>query len=199
MEKEIDRWYKKLWETKGCRFIAAKRFDRIDRYSNITIHIITAYILCVNFLVLIPDRHELFSNENISFFSICASIILLVMSLILSSKKYGETSHKFHSCAREINILYDKVCYWKNTSEKPKNEDILELSEKYNYILINYDINHSKLDYSVFKCENHKEYFKTYPFLYFFKIYSLNFIVYYLLYLSAIITPILVFIILMSK
>ncbi|WP_449389241.1 SLATT domain-containing protein [Chryseobacterium lineare] len=199
MEKEIERWYKKLWETKGSRFIAAKRFDRIDKYSNITIHIITAYLLCVNLLVLIPKRSALLSNENISFFTICASIILLVISLIISSRKYGDTSHKFHSCAREINILYDKVCYWKNTSEKPKSEDIFELNEKYNNILINYDINHSKLDYSVFKCENYKEYFKAYPLLYLIKIYSLNFIVYYLLYLLAIIIPILIFISLLSK
>jgi len=26
MENEIRRWHKKLWETKGARFIAAKRF-----------------------------------------------------------------------------------------------------------------------------------------------------------------------------
>lgn len=198
MEKELDRWYKKLWETKGSRFIAAKRYDRIDRYSNITLHIISAYLLCVNLLVLLPYRPHVLSNENINFFSICASIILLVISLYVPSRKYGDVSHKFHSCARDINILYDKVCYWKNNIEEPSKEDIKKLIEDYNLILKNYDINHSKLDYSIFKYENYKEFYESYPYLLSFKTYTVNFIVYYLLYLISIITPIIIFILLMK-
>lgn len=199
MEKEIERWYKKLWETKGSRFIAAKRYDRIDRYSNITVHIITAYLLCVNLLVLLPKRPTILSNENISFFSICSSIILLVISLHISSRKYSEISHKFHSCAREINVLYDKVCYWKNNVEKSSKEDIKKLIEEYNLILKNYDINHSKLDYSIFKCENYKEFFKSYPYSLVVRIYTFNFIAYYLLYLASVILPIIIFILLLNE
>ena len=199
MEKEIERWYKKLWQTKGIRFIAAKRYDRIDRYSNITVHIITAYLLCINLLVLLPNRPTILSNENISFFSICSSIILLVISLHVSSRKYSEISHKFHSCAREINILYDKVCSWKNNVESPNKGDIEKLIEEYNLILKNYDINHSKLDFSIFKLENYNEFFKSYPYISASKIYIYNFIAYYLVYLASVITPIIIFILLMNE
>lgn len=198
MKEELNRWYKKLWETKGSRFIAAKRYDRLDRYSTISIHIISAYILCVNLMVLIPNRPSILSNDNLNFFSICASIILLVVSLHIPSRRYNEISHKFHSCAREINILYDKVCFWKNNPNLVTQNEILQLISDYNQILKNYDLNHSKLDFQIFKIENHSEYYKVYPYLRSLKIYSLNFFTYYSLYFFALLLPILVFIILIK-
>ena len=194
MEKEINRWYKKLWETKGNRFIASKRYERIDRFSSITIYIITAYILCVNLLVLIPNRPQSLSNDNLSFFSICASIIILVISIYIPSRRYNDIANKFHSCARDINVLYDKVCLWKVNVLNVKESDILQLINDYNAILNTYDINHSKLDYSIFKCENSSEY--TFKFLFFYKVktYFLNFINYYFIYVCAIILPIIILI-----
>lgn len=198
MKEELDRWYKKLWETKGSRFIAAKRYDRIDRYSTITIPIISAYLLCVNLIVLLPNRPNVLSNDNLNFFSICASIILLVVSLHIPSRKYNDISHKFHSCAREINILYDRVCYWRNDFENITSEQILKLIDDYNQILQNYDVNHSKLDYHIFKIENHSEYYSKYPFFLMLKTYIVNFFTYYFLYFIALILPIIMFILLMN-
>ncbi|MBL7881204.1 MAG: SLATT domain-containing protein [Chryseobacterium gambrini] len=198
MEKEINRWYKKLWETKGSRFIASKRYERIDRFSTITTYIITAYILCVNLLILIPNRPQTLSNDNLSFFSICASIIILVISIYIPSRRYNEIANKFHSCARDINVLYDKVCLWRTNSSNIQEADILKLIEEYNNLLKTYDINHSKLDYSVFKCENSSEYSLKNFFLYKVKIYSLNFINYYLIYLCAITLPILILFLLLK-
>ncbi|MDQ1096883.1 MULTISPECIES: SLATT domain-containing protein [Chryseobacterium] len=198
MEKELNRWYRKLWETKGCRFIAAKRYDRLDRYSTITIHIMSAYLLCANLIILLPNRHPILSNENLNFFSICASIILLVVSLHIPSRKYNELSHKFHSCAREINLLYDKVCYWKNNIDIVENKDILKLINDYNLILHNYDINHSKYDYHIFKIENSTEYKFNFKFFFSIKTYFANFFMYYLIYFLALICPIAIFVILMN-
>lgn len=198
MKEELDRWYKKLWETKGSRFIAAKRYDRLDRYSTISLHIISAYLLCVNLMVLLPNRPSILSNDNLNFFSICASIILLVVSLHIPSRRYNEISHKFHSCAREINILYDKVCFWKNNLGLVNEADILQLISDYNQILINYDLNHSKWDFQIFKIENRSEYYMKYPFFRSIKVYSVNFFAYYSLYFFALILPILVFIVLMK-
>jgi hypothetical protein len=196
MEKEINRWYKKLWETKGSRFIASKRYERIDRFSSITIYIVTAYILCVNLLILIPNRPKSLSNDNLSFFSICASIIILVISIYIPSRKYNDIAIKFHSCARDINVLYDKVCLWKVNVQNIKESDILQLIKDYNDILKTYEINHSKLDYLIFKCENSSEYFIKHIFWYKIKIYILNFINYYFIYVCAITLPILILILL---
>lgn len=198
MEKEINRWYKKLWETKGNRFIASKRYERIDRFSSITIYIITAYILCVNLLVLIPNRPTSLSNDNLSFFSICASIIILVISIYIPSRRYNDIANKFHSCARDINVLYDKICLWKVNISNITESDIMQLIVDYNNILKTYDINHSKLDYSIFKCENSSEYTIKYVFLYKTKIYFLNFINYYFIYVCAIILPIVILILLLK-
>lgn len=196
MEKEINRWYKKLWETKGNRFIASKRYERIDRFSSITIYIVTAYILCVNLLILLPQRPKSLSNDNLSFFSICASIIILVISIYIPSRRYNDIAIKFHSCAREINILYDKVCLWKVDISSIRDSDIMQLIEDYNHILKVYDINHSKLDYSIFKCENSSEYKLKCLFFYKIKIYFFNFMNYYFIYVCAIVLPIVILILL---
>lgn len=198
MEKEINRWYKKLWETKGSRFIAAKRYDRLNRYSTISIHIISAYLLCVNLMVLLPNRPAILSNDNLNFFSICASIILLVVSLHIPSRRYNEISHKFHSCAREINVLYDKICFWKNNPDLANTTEILELIDEYNQILKNYDLNHSKLDYQIFKIENRSEYYRNFPFFRILKVYGENFFAYYSLYFFSLLLPVLVFVLLIK-
>lgn len=198
MEEEVNRWYKKLWETKGSRFIASKRYERIDRFSSITIYIITAYILCVNLLILIPIRPKFLSNDNLSFFSICASIIILVISVYIPSRKYSIIAEKFHSCARDINVLYDKVCLLKVNVANVKESKISDLITEYNNILKSYDINHSKLDYSIFKCENSNDDIFKISVFYKLRIYSLNFINYYLIYLCAIILPLVILLILLK-
>jgi len=158
MEQEIRRWYKKLWETKGARFIAAKRFETHEKWSTITISIVSVYIICLNLSVLVPNRSKLLSTDNITFSTICLSIFVIVISIILSSRNYKVMANKFHDCGREISEIYDKVCIWKNNPDLVIPEDIFELIKEYNLLLQKYDINHSRLDYEMFIRDNIAEY-----------------------------------------
>jgi len=153
MENEINRLYAKFWETKGARFNAAKRIELHDKWSTITISIISVYIISLNLTVLFPDRPAILSNSIITFSTICLSIFVLVISLIISSRNYKSRAEKFHSCGREINKVYDKICIWKNTSEKPSINELSELNNAYYNILDKYE-NHKRIDYLMFMNEH---------------------------------------------
>lgn len=189
IERELNRWYKRLWETKGSRFIAAKRFERIDRFSSISLFLVSSYLLCINLLILLPDRPALFSEENITFFTISASIILLVISIYIPSRNYREIANKFHNCARDINVVYDKICLMRCNSTSMTIDDITKVSDEYNHILMKYDINHDKLDYSMFRCNHWEDYKIKAWYIYKPYIFTVFFIRYYIIYVLAIIFP----------
>ena len=157
MENEIDRWYKRLWETKGSRFNAAKRLELHDKWSTLTVSIISVYIISLNLMVLIPERSEILSEENIAFSTVCFSILVLVVSTILASRSYKLRASKFHDCGREINEIYDELCVWKSTNIKPNKDDLLHIGKKYYSILDKFE-NHGRIDYLTFQADNLKEY-----------------------------------------
>ncbi|MRX64683.1 SLATT domain-containing protein [Maribacter luteus] len=158
MENELKRWHKKLWETKGSRFIAAKRYEKHEKWSTITISLVSVYIICINLLIFVPNRPRILSDINITLSTITLSIMVIVISIILNNMGYKHLSHRFHDCGREITIIYDKLCLMKIKSENVRAEDIEEISTEYNSVLRKYDINHSTLDYKVFQKNNITEY-----------------------------------------
>ncbi|MHA7830600.1 MAG: SLATT domain-containing protein [Flagellimonas sp.] len=164
MKDEIERWHQKLWVTKGARFVAAKRYELHDKWSTITISLVSVYIIIINLLVLIPDRPCYLSEELITFSTISLSILVIVISIIVNNMNYKHLAHKFHDCGREITVVYDKVCLLRTNIGSISKTDIQEISEEYNSIIKNYDINHSNLDLLVFKKDYPEEFNIDYPF-----------------------------------
>ncbi|WP_299107193.1 SLATT domain-containing protein [uncultured Tenacibaculum sp.] len=159
MEKELNRLYKNLWITKGCRFIASKRYTKHNHLANITITIASVYILAMNLLILIEDRLEIFSSDNINYFTICASILVLALSLIVNSRNYQSLADKFHDCGRELSEVYDSICLLKTSTQKPSEEEIKIIHSRYHNIIRNYDINQDQLDFNLFKARNINDFY----------------------------------------
>lgn len=162
MKEELDRWYKRLWETKGSRFNAAKRLELHDKWSTITISLVSVYVISLNLMVLVPERSEIFNEGNIAFSTICLSILILVVSIILASRNYKIRASKFHDCGREINEIYDDICVWKSSNIKPDKDDLILIGKKYYSILDKYE-NHARIDYLMFQADNLKEYEIKWP------------------------------------
>lgn len=187
MEAELNRLYKKLWETKGSRFIAAKRLEVHAFYSHLTISALSVYIICLNLTVLFESRPPILSNNMITYSTICLSIFMLVIATIISSKGYKEKALKFHDCARSISQLYDNLCLIKNGTNPIKQDQIEEIQKEYHNIINKYDLNHSTLDFLNFKAQNIEEYEKVkHPNFFVFKtwvksIFSIYFVYYLLL------------------
>lgn len=163
MEQELNRLYKNLWTTKACRFIASNRYTKHNHLSNITITVASIYILAMNLLILIEERHAILSSENITYFTICASILVLALSLIVNSRNYQSLADKFHDCGRELSEVYDSVCLLKTSSTKPSEDDIKIIHSQYQNIIRNYDINQGQLDFNLFKSRNMNDFFSYLP------------------------------------
>lgn len=160
MKEELERWYKKLWETKGSRFAAANRLELHEKWSTITITLLSVYIICINLLVLFPDRcRSTYSDLNITYFTICFSVFILAVSLIISSRNYKIRADKFHECGRRIDEVYVKVCLWRNLEISPSIYEFEKMCEMYQNVLDKYE-NHTSIDYLLFKANNLSEYKK---------------------------------------
>lgn len=161
MEEEINRWYKKLWETKGSRFVAAKRLELHEKLSTITVSLISVYIISLNLVVLFPetDRYKFLNDMNITYSTVCLSVLVLVVSLIIASRNYRMRADKYHECGRRIDEIYSKICIWKSMSEFPSKYELLKVSEDYLKLLDKYE-NHTNLDYLIFKADNIGDYKK---------------------------------------
>jgi hypothetical protein len=166
MKDEIERWYNKLWTTKGIRFVAAKRYWLHDKWSTITISLVSVYIICINLLVFIPTRPAYLSNDLITFSTISLSIIVIVISIIVNNISYKHLGHKFHDCGREITEVYDKVCLLRTNIGSVTKKDLEQISAEYNSILKKYDINHTSLDFLVFKKDYPNEFNIKHPILF---------------------------------
>ncbi len=184
----------KIWSTKGARFEADKRLTIIAKMSNISLSILSAYLIIAS-LISVYNIHSDIKIELINYVVTALSIILLVLSQYENSQNYSLRAKDFHNCGLELSSLYNQLRLFKtlspNSSEIEKKEFAIKLSQDYQNILAKYE-NHLSIDYNNFKLA-HQEYFKNVKqderFLIKFKSFRLRYFWYSLI---IIITPIII-------
>lgn len=152
----------KIWSTKGARFEADKRLTTISKVSNISMAILSAYLIIAGlFSVYISNTN--INSQLISYIITALSIILLVLSQFENNQNYKLRANNYHNCGLELSILYNKLRIFKTLKKNPSDEDIETfantLAKEYQDILAKYE-NHHPLDYANFKL-GHPEYFKN--------------------------------------
>jgi hypothetical protein len=146
----------KMWQTKGTRFTAAERLRAKQRWSTMSLTMLSLYLIAVS----IADLLELFSLQN-SFKDyqlasiLFLSIFILIINLIENSKTYLVEAEKMHHCALEIQSLH-------HTAQLLVNENKFtfewkeSLYEKYDTVLNKFP-NHEERAYKIFKAINSQE------------------------------------------
>jgi len=151
----------KIWSTKGARFEADKRLTIKSKMSNISLSILSAYLIIAG-LISVYNIHSNIKLDLINYVVTALSIILLVLSQYENSQNYNLRAKDFHNCGLELANLYNKLRTFKTMNEKPSEDEKKNftnaLSEEYQRILSKYD-NHLSIDYLNFKI-SHTEYFK---------------------------------------
>lgn len=150
----------KIWSTKGARFEADKRLTIISKMSNISLSILSAYLIIAG-LISVYNIHSNLNFDLINYVVTALSIILLVLSQHENSQNYNLRAKDFHNCGLELSVLYNKLRAFKtleNPTEEDKNSFAKKLAKEYQAILSKYE-NHIAIDYDNFKA-NHTEYFK---------------------------------------
>lgn len=146
----------KIWCTKGTRFNADSRFKKKSKLSNISISIISAYLIIASLFSVYNINQN--SDDNIINYLVTAlSILLLVVSMHENNQNYKLKAYNFHSCGLELGEIYNRLRTFK-TLEGEKNESEIaefcsEINDKYQMILNKYD-NHDDIDYNTFRIKN---------------------------------------------
>jgi len=181
-----------LWTTKGSRFTAHSRLMAKHRISNITVGILSCYLIILGLLSVynLIDTKQIDSNL-LAFGSTSISVLVLFFSQIESANDYKIRALQHHACSLKIDKLYRTI---KNFKSNPTEEEVLifckKMNGKYHKILKNFD-NHKTIDYNKFKSSYRSD----------FKVSKSNAIVYkiiyyidiYWLYSLLIITPLIGF------
>ncbi len=149
----------KLWVTKGARFCADKRLLRLHTLSSLATSFLSAYLIIVSLLPLhVPSVSAKLPNNAIPLFTTGISILLLVYTLIESSKDFKLRAHSFHQCALKVGRLYNELRQLKEDQDKERKKDGLrKISQRYDEVLEVHE-NHEPIDYDIFQTQK-PEYF----------------------------------------
>jgi hypothetical protein len=157
MNKEIERLYKKIKETKGSRFVAAKRLEDIDAWSSFTINIFSIYIIVVNLLVLVESRPGFLTGDFITFITVSFSILILVLSNTINAKDYKSKAVEYHNCGTKLSELNDRLSFYQKELISPNLYDIKQISKEYNEIINKSNLNHKTVDFDYYRFKRIKD------------------------------------------
>jgi len=157
-KEDLETW---LWITKGVRFYAHERYLKQNKWSNIAVGMMSAYIIIINLVTSYKIHlNESLGDNTVSFVTTALSIMILVFSQLENSNDFKLKAEKFHDCSREISKLYRQL----REKRREITDDALlvpilnEITNSYQTILDKYE-NHKDIDYQYFKC-NHPDDFK---------------------------------------
>lgn len=149
----------KLWVTKGARFCADKRLLRLHTLSALATSFLSAYLIIVSLMPLyVTSISTKFPTNALPLLTTGISILLLVYTVIESSKDFKLRAHCFHQCALKISRLYNELRQLKGEpDQKAKKEGLRSISNRYDEVLEDYE-NHEAIDYDIFQTQK-PEYF----------------------------------------
>ncbi|CAC9975375.1 hypothetical protein FLAPXU55_03088 [Flavobacterium panici] len=146
----------KIWSTKGTRFRASIRLTTISKMSNISISILSAYLIIAGLLAVYNIENDDNNLKYINYYVTALSILQLVIAQFENSQDYKLKAKNFHDCSLELSKLYNKLRTFKTLNSTASEYSVLsfcqKLSEEYQEILNRYE-NHDDIDYDNFKVE----------------------------------------------
>lgn len=146
----------KIWCTKGTRFNADSRFKKKSKLSNISVSILSAYLIIAS-LFSVYNVNQNSDDNIISYLVTALLILLLVVSMHESNQDYKLRAFNFHSCGLELAEIYNRLRTFKTLEGEKSESEIsdfcFEINNKYQSILNKYD-NHDDIDYDTFRIKN---------------------------------------------
>jgi hypothetical protein len=155
--QDLEFW---LWITKGARFSAHERCLTQNKWSNLSIGILSAYIIIINLVTIFKFSDcPIFNANFISFISTALSILILVFSQLENSNDFKLKAEKFHNCAREVAKVYRDVRNLKRMqlSDEELQNKLNQHTAEYEGILDKYE-NHEELDYMHYKVSHPEDF-----------------------------------------
>lgn len=145
-----------VYKTMSARFTASRRMKRSRDASKVCEAMFSASIIAISLIALQMNPGKDVANM-ISVFTIILSTFLLVLSLLFSGLNYDKRMENYHACGNELNRLYRLIKHDVNvlTKEEQDKKEI-DYINKYEEILIKYNLNQTYFDYQYAMLESTK-------------------------------------------
>ena len=117
---------------------------------------LSTYAIVLNLMIVYGVLQPVgFTSTVVAFGSTAVSIMLLIVNILESARKYEVQANNFHRCALELSHVYRKLRMFR-TGPEPNvtRDDISNLSLEYEKILACYE-NHDDIDYQMFQASKH--------------------------------------------
>lgn len=143
-----------LWITKGARFAAHSRLMMKARISNITVGILTCYLIVLGLLsvynILEPNKVD---PNFLAFGSTAISILVLLFSQIEVANDYKVRAIQHHNCALKIGELHRRIGTFETSGFPSYISEFAfcePINKEYANILAHFD-NHKTSDFNKFR------------------------------------------------
>lgn len=157
--------YQKIWKTKGTRFIAHKRLEILNQFSIYAISLNSIYVIILSLLSMSHfNKYSKLNPDFLSIITLFLSILIIVISIIESSKNYKAKAESHHQCGKDLNKIYERLIQIKSSYDTDSNSkaEIDKLGLDYQSIIDKYPENHSSIDFKKFLIINKIEPYKNY-------------------------------------
>lgn len=138
----------KVWVTKKIRMDASERMEKKNIQINYFLIYYSACLAIMSFLMVYEPK-----GFNLSLFSSMIALALPSANIFQYKAEYSKKSEEYRNCYLALSELENEIKTCLFSEEKVSASKSNEYKMKYEKILQKY-INHSKIDYLLFKKEN---------------------------------------------
>ena len=153
---------RRIWITKGVRFEGARRLETKQRASDLTISLLSVYVIAFTLLQLLArDASTGTLTTLFPLVTIIAPILILVLSQHESGKQYRVFADRMLHSAHQIEALYSHLEYLMAFEASPDSKPLDEIRTKYEEIMRDTALVQDQIDYQYYQ-SLHPDKFRTY-------------------------------------
>ena len=145
MKDQLNKIADRCWKTAVARFESARRMKRCHNASTLCIAMLSLEIIVINLLIFIKSLE--LNDVVITITTVCLSMFVLVLSLIISHLKYEKREEQYHECGLELSNLETDIKIYLACGKEISHETLKYYNDQYNAILRKWNLNHSDIDF----------------------------------------------------
>lgn len=143
---------RRIWTTKGARFNAHRRLVRQNEWSLRTIAFLSVYVTVLSVVTLVPAfALPVKIQAEISLGVAALSLMILVFSLLESSRDYRVRAERLHLCAMELGRIQERVDFAIVQAGSQLAASVQSLTIEYDEAIRRCQENHDSIDNLMFR------------------------------------------------
>jgi len=150
----------RIWRTKGSRFVARERLLTTHTISITTVTMLSVYVIISSVVLLaFSDQLNEINEKWLNVVNIGLSVLIIAFSLIEASRNHLGGAEVMNVSGLRLGEIYGSLSA-KMESGNPTSADLNSMEASYANALRESRLNHSSLDFLIFKVQNWKEFEK---------------------------------------